>query len=182
MLAWKDLDGFACFERFETPILEHFCPLFTQIAHMGLILPIWVSFCPEYHPQPLFFTQPSQSPFSNIYVHKTPPTPEQNPSFPGLNMKVGKLNYSLHKLDPNWAKCLKSGQIFSRIGVIIIIYCQKPQCQGLLWLEECRVGNSRSQQAPVSRPLSNFLAAHMTSKSGSYLRHQVDNWHVFYLL
>ena len=46
--------------NFFYPILEHFaakfCPLFVQIAQMGLILPRWVSFCPEYHPQPLFFS------------------------------------------------------------------------------------------------------------------------------
>ena len=39
-----------------------------------------------------------------------------NTSFPGLNLKVGKMNYSLGKMDPNWAKCLKMGQNFSRCG------------------------------------------------------------------
>ena len=37
-------------------------------------------------------------------------------SFPGLNLKVGKMNYSLCNLDPNWATCLKSGQNFPRSG------------------------------------------------------------------
>ena len=94
------------------PILEHwhFCPTYK--------LPRWVSFCPEYHYQPLFFSQPSQTwnPFEDMYVHKTPPTPLQNTVFPGLNLKVGKINYRLGRMDSNWAKleCLKSGQNFSR--------------------------------------------------------------------
>ena len=41
-----------------------------------------------------------------MYVHKTPPTPPQNTPFPGLNLKVGKTNYRLGNLDPNWAKKL----------------------------------------------------------------------------
>ena len=68
-----------------------------------------------------------------MYVHKTPPNPPQNTlfpglnlkvgkihpkktPFPGLNLKVGKMNYSLDNLDPKWAKCVKSGQNFSRSG------------------------------------------------------------------
>ena len=34
----------------------------------------------------------------------------------GNRLKVGKMNYCLGKLDPNWAKCLKSEQNFSRSG------------------------------------------------------------------
>ena len=51
-----------------------------------------------------------------MYVHKTPPTPPQNTRFPGLNLKVGKMNYRLGEMDPNWAKCLRSGQNVSRSG------------------------------------------------------------------
>ena len=90
--------------------------LFVQIAQMGLNLPRWVSFCPEYHPQPLFFTQQLHTPFGDMYVHETPQFPPQNTPFPGLNLKVGKMNYRLGKSDPNWAKILKSGQNFSRNG------------------------------------------------------------------
>ena len=49
-----------------------------------------------------------------MYVHKTPPTPPQSNPFPGLNLKVGKMNYRMDKMDPNWAKCLKSRQNASR--------------------------------------------------------------------
>ena len=104
--------------NFLSPILDHFCPLFVQIAQMGLILR--VSFCPEYHHQPLFFAQPSQTSFrlcsavTNFFQEyvctQTTPNPIQNTHFPGLNLKMGKMNYHLGKKDPSWAKCLKSGQ------------------------------------------------------------------------
>ena len=63
-------------------------------------------FAKNHHPHTPFFTQTSHTPFGDIYVHKTPPNPPQNTNFPGLNL-VGKTNYYL---DPNLAKCLKSGQ------------------------------------------------------------------------
>ena len=66
--------------------------------------------------QPLFFTQPSQTPFEDMYEQETPPAPPQSTPFPGLILKVGKMNYCLGKMDPIWAKCLKSGQNFSRNG------------------------------------------------------------------
>ena len=50
-------------------------------------------------------------------VHKTPPNPPQNTPFPGLNLKVGKMNYRLGNLDPNWAKCLKSGEKILEVGM-----------------------------------------------------------------
>ena len=56
-----------------------------------------ILFCPEYHPEPLFFTQLSH-PFWGyvliMYIHKTSPTPPQNTPLPGLNSKVGKMNYN----------------------------------------------------------------------------------------
>ena len=45
-----------------------------------------------------------------MYIHRTSQSPPQNTPFPGLNLKAGKMNYSLGNLDPNWAKCLKSVQ------------------------------------------------------------------------
>ena len=98
--------------NFFSPILEHFCPPFIQIAQM-------VSFCPEYLPQPLFFTQPSHTPFGDMRVHKTHPIPPQITPYPGLNLKVGKMNYRLGKLDPNWAKCFKNLFIWKSPGVHI---------------------------------------------------------------
>ena len=104
--------------HFFFPILEHLCPFLVQIGQMDLILPRWgnigVLFCPDPHPQPLFLTLQSHTPFGDMYVHKTPQSPPQNTHFAGLNLKVGKMNYHLDNLDPKRAKCLKSGQIFSR--------------------------------------------------------------------
>ena len=57
-----------------------------------------------------------------MYVHKRPSSPPKNTPFPGQNLKVGKMNYSLGNLDPNRAKCLKSGQIVSRSGQKQIIH------------------------------------------------------------
>ena len=78
--------------EFFFPILEHCCLLFVQIAQMGHILPKWV---PEYQNQPLFFTLPSPIPFGDMYVHRTPRSQPQNTPFPGLNLKVDKMNYRL---------------------------------------------------------------------------------------
>ena len=47
-----------------------------------------------------------------MYTKHPKPTPKH--PFPGLNLKVGKMNYSLGNLDPSSAKCLKSRQNFSR--------------------------------------------------------------------
>ena len=76
--------------------------------------PDGVSICLEYlNPCSLLL---SYTPFGDMYVHKTPQSPLQKTPFPGLNLKVGKMNYRLGNLDPNWAKCLKSGQNFSGSG------------------------------------------------------------------
>ena len=101
--------------EFFPPSLEHFGPLFVQIAQMGLILPRWGLILPRI-PQYLFFTQQSHSPVGDMYEHKTPLSPPQNTAFPGLNLQVGKMNYHLGNLDPNGAKWLKSGQKNSSSG------------------------------------------------------------------
>ena len=57
--------------------------------------------------------------FADIHVHKTsPPSTQiwaQNTLFPVLNFKVGKMNYCLGSLDPNWAIYLQNGQKNSKI-------------------------------------------------------------------
>ena len=78
-------------------------------------------------PTPVLYSAVT-NPFGDMYVHKKTPTPPQNTPFPGLNLKVGKRNYSLGKMDPNRAKCLKSGQNFSRSGQKKIIHTLG--CQG----------------------------------------------------
>ena len=57
------------------------------------------------------------TPLSGICTYtKHPQAHSKTPLFPGLNLKVGKMNCSLGHLDPIWAKCLKSGQNFFRSG------------------------------------------------------------------
>ena len=101
------------------PILERSFPLFGQIAQMCLILPRWDLLLPRIPPPDTLLYSAITNPFwgpnwGYVYIHKTPPTPLQITPFAGLNLKVSKMNYSLGKMGPNWAKCLKSGQIFSR--------------------------------------------------------------------
>ena len=65
-------------------MIEFFCQLYSTFVHFLYKLPRQVSFCqdkvsfwPEYHLQPLFFTQQSQTPFWDMYINETPPTPTQ---------------------------------------------------------------------------------------------------------
>ena len=88
--------------------LEHFCPLF-KLPKWVSFCPDGLSFCPEYHPQFLFFTQLSHTPCLDMYVHKIHQSPPQNTPFPGLNLKVGKLQSGqfgplLGKMFEKWAK------------------------------------------------------------------------------
>ena len=71
--------------------------------------------------------------FGDMYLHKTPPTSPHLTPFPGLNMIVGKVSYRLGNLDPNWAKCLKSGQFFSRSGQKNIIHSSTAAGRCLDW-------------------------------------------------
>ena len=83
---------------------------------MGLILPRWDLILPRIPPStPLLYSAVTH--LFRGYVHtQSTPKPTQNTPFPGLNLKVGKMNYSLGNSNPNWAKCLKSGQNISRSG------------------------------------------------------------------
>ena len=101
------------------PIREHFCPLFIQIAQMGLILRRWNLILPRTPPPTPFLYSAVTHPIQGyVRTKNTPkgPSPPKNTPFPDLNLKVGKMNYLLGNLYPNWAKCLKSGQNFSRSG------------------------------------------------------------------
>ena len=80
------------------PTFHTNCPDGSHFAQKG------AGFCPEKHHQPLFFTRLSLNPFGDMYEHGTPPAPPQNTPFPGLILKVGKMNYCLGKMDPIWAK------------------------------------------------------------------------------
>ena len=64
-------------------MLEHFYPLFVQIARCQWVsfCPDGVSFCPEYHPKPLFFSQPSHTPFGDCAYTKHPQAHPKTPLF-----------------------------------------------------------------------------------------------------
>ena len=102
--------------EFLSPFLEHFCHLFLQIAQMGLILPRWGLVLPRSPPPtPVLYPAITHPSWGYLRTQITP-SPPQNTPFPGLTLKVGKMNHRLGNLDPNWAKCLKSGQNVSRPG------------------------------------------------------------------
>ena len=96
------------------PIFRTNCPDGSHFAQMGLNLPRW-GLIPEYHLQPMFFSQPSHAPFGDIYVHKTNPTPP-HPRFLAWTGMQAKWTNIWAKWDPNWEICLKSGQNVSRRG------------------------------------------------------------------
>ena len=70
-------------------------------------------------PPPIPVLYKAVAPLSGIFTYTIHPQPLNTP-FSGLNLKVGKLNYHLGNLDPNWAKCLKSGQLFYKWAKIFI--------------------------------------------------------------
>ena len=148
---------------FSPPILEHFCQLFEWIAQMGLICPDGFSFCPECHPQPLFFTQQSHTPFWEMYVltqNTLKPTQKHPFSWPS-NFKVCKMNYSLGNLDPNWAKCLKSGQKFSRSGQKkSFIHVSLPAVSVTVTSMSICFGTSVPHTSVLEHQPSNFKALH----------------------
>ena len=109
MTHWdRMLNFFLPNSRIILPTFSTYCPDGSHIAQMGLM---------GSH----FAHNTTTNPCSLFSIHrpllgKTPPTPPQNTPFPGVNLKVGKINYRLGRMDPNSAKCLKSGQNVSRSG------------------------------------------------------------------
>ena len=100
--------------EFFPPILENFCPLFILIAQMGLISPRWGLILPRIPPPTPVLYLAVTHPFWRYVPTQNTINPPKNTPFPVLNLKVGKMNYNLGNLDPNWAKHLKSEQNFSR--------------------------------------------------------------------
>ena len=79
-------------------MIEFFLPIYRALFdHFSYEKPRWVSFCPdgvffcpEYHPQPLFFTPLSHTPFMDMFVHKTPPTPPKKQPFSWPELESGQ--------------------------------------------------------------------------------------------
>ena len=99
----------SCMIEFFPPILEHFCPLFVQIAQMGLILPKWGLILPTITPPTP--VQRSHTPFWEIYLHKNTSSPPQNAPFPWPELECGQnellpgqFGPQLSKIFEKWAK------------------------------------------------------------------------------
>ena len=99
--------------EFSPQNLQHFCPFFIQIAQMGLILSRWGLILPRIPPPTHVLYSAVTHPFLGyIRTQNTPkPTPKLPFSWPELESWQNEL-----PLDPKYAKCLISGQNFSRSG------------------------------------------------------------------
>ena len=139
-------------------ILEHVCPLFVQIAQMGLILPRW-----------------------DLILPRIPPPPQNTP-FPGLIFKVGKMNYCLRKLAPIWAKCLKSGQNFSRSGPNFFIHEHLESCPGAQtwpYVRAWRMGVIMAIVAPPWKCPKSAWTMNCRNLTRKYLKTKAKQWGIF---
>ena len=90
----------------------------------------------------------SHKPLARIHTYTKHPQPHQKtPLFPGLNLKVGKMNYHLGNFEPNWAKCLKVGKPFLEVGKKFIHLSQQPVTTPLPGTKDGAVGGSRQVRA-----------------------------------
>ena len=106
-------------------ILEHFCPLWYKLPRWVSFCPDGVSFCPEYHTQPLYFTQPSHTLFGNMYIHKTPPTPKHPFSWPELESGQNHLPSGVKGLCPLMASMCAT-QLLVLPGKVSYRVCKAP--------------------------------------------------------
>ena len=88
-----------------------FCSTFAHFSYIlatwGLTLPRQGLILPRIPPPTPILYSAVTHPFRGYARTQTPPTPPQNTPFPGLNLKMGKMNFSLGNLDPIWAICSK---------------------------------------------------------------------------
>ena len=105
--------------RARLPTFSTICPDGSYCAQMGS------HFAQNTTTNPCSFLS-SHKPLSEICMNKKHPQPHpappKNTSFLGLILKVGKMNNCLRKVDPIWAKCLKSGQNCSRSAQLFFIH------------------------------------------------------------
>ena len=96
--------------EFFPPILEHFRPLFLQIAQMGLILPRWDLILPRIPPATPVLYSAVTNPFRG-YVH-TQNTPSPTPKYPFFLAWF----WEWAKWTTVWAKWTTSGQNVWNVG------------------------------------------------------------------
>ena len=98
------------------PILEHFCPLWVQIAQMGLILPRWGLILPRI-PPPISVLYSALTHLSGICTNtKHPQAPPKTPLFLAWSWKWAKLELQSGQFGPQMGKMLKKWQIFLEVG------------------------------------------------------------------
>ena len=81
------------------PTFRTNCPCGSHFAQIGS------HFAQKTTPTPVLYSTVTHLFWGYIRAQNSPnlASPPQNTPFPGLNLKVGKMNYSLGNLDPNWA-------------------------------------------------------------------------------
>ena len=94
------------------------CPEGSHLPRWGLILPRKPA------PTPVLYsavTNPFRAQIRGYVRTQDTPNPTPRHPFSWPDFESGQMNCCLGKMDPNWAKCLKSGQKFSTSG-------QKKKC------------------------------------------------------
>ena len=95
------------------PTFRTNCPDWPHFARMDLD---GSSFCPEYHPHPLLFTQQSHTPFGDMYAHKAPQLHPKTPLFLAWTSKWANWTTIWAKWDPSgqrvqkWTTFLEAGK------------------------------------------------------------------------
>ena len=86
------------------PILEHFCPLFVQIAKLGLILPSWSFILPRI-PPPVLYSAVTHPFCGYVHTQNTPnTTPKHRPELESRRRATV------------WATLTATGQFVWRVG------------------------------------------------------------------
>ena len=115
--------------EFFSPNLEHFCPLFTQIAHMCLILPRWGLILPRIPPPTPVLNSAVTNPFLGYVCTRNTPNPtRQHPfSWPGWQrMAAWRLN------------AVKAGPARGSAGggmVVVVVRILFPRAREGAWVE-----------------------------------------------
>ena len=113
----QSLKLLALWLNFFPPILEHFCPLFQQIAQVGLILPRWGLILLRVPlPTPILYSAVT-NPFQGyIRTQNTPnPTPKHPFSCPDFESGQNEL-LSEQKWTPTGQNIWKVGKTFLEVG------------------------------------------------------------------
>ena len=144
---------------------------------MGLNLPRWVSVCPECHPQPLFFTQPSHS-LLGIYTYTKHPNPTPNTPFP---LKVGKMNLISYRQNetPTGQYVWKVDKTFLEVGkksLFIYLNCRWAFMMALSGSASKKINPKHWLPAPQKSSLFSSSAVSLVEPTHWYQRGKILYW------